>query len=548
MADLEKDEKPETPVSENVEKSKKANKPKKEKKKLSAARMKKLKYGGIATAITCVVVAIVIVVNILVNMLVEKYPLKLDLTESAKFEISDETIEYLKTLTQDVNLTVLMAESNFQTSGEALKLVSETLERYTQYSDKVHLSYIDPTTNPDVVSTYQANYTGSLTEGDIVISNAADDSKLRVVSIGNLFEYDQQKYYYYYYYGSYSLDDCITGFAGENELTSALLYVTDADPMQVGILTTANGEALYNTTYHTAALSAFAEVLFQNGYDIEEVDIYTGSLDPEVYDILVLPAPVNDLTATAIDALSAFLYNNGAYDRDLIYIADYTQSDAPNLEEFLESWGIQVTDQIAMEGDSGAAQQVSLYVSSGTTVAVPTAVIADTDYSADVVNTSLPIVAPLCRTIDLLWDSQTNGITSALLQTNDSVYLNTLGESTENADQSAAGAQTVMAVSTRKNTEDNITHDSNLLVMGSMLLSDYYVMQDASYNNAQYLISAINHMTGKDSSLVIASKDLTTETITITTAGMKAIQIFIFAIPSVVAAIGVLVFMRRKNK
>ena len=61
----------------------------KEKKKLSVATVKKLKYGGIATAITCIVVAVVILLNVLVNVLVKKYPLKLDLTEDAKFEISD---------------------------------------------------------------------------------------------------------------------------------------------------------------------------------------------------------------------------------------------------------------------------------------------------------------------------------------------------------------------------------------------------------------------------------------------------------------------------
>ena len=140
-----------------------------------------------------------ILVNVLVNVLVEKYPLKLDLTEDAKFEISEESISYLKTLNQDVNFTVLMAEKNFQTSSESLKMVSEILERYTQYTDKIHLRYVDPSTNPDVVNQYQANYSASLTEGDIVISNAADESKLRVVKIGNLFDYDQQKYAQYYY-------------------------------------------------------------------------------------------------------------------------------------------------------------------------------------------------------------------------------------------------------------------------------------------------------------------------------------------------------------
>lgn len=540
MADLKNENKPGTPVSDEKNK-------KKPKKSVNLAKRKKLKYGGIATAITCTVVAVVVLLNVLVSVLVEKYPLKLDLTEDAKFEISDESINYLKELQQDVNFTVLMSESNFQSSNEAMKMISEILSRYAQYSDKVHLSYIDPTTNPDVVNSYQANYSASLSEGDIIISNASDETKLRVVNIGNLFSYDQQKYYYYYYYGSGSLEDCITGFQGEQNLTSALMYVTDADPISIGVFTTANSQPLFNTNYHANSLNAFTQTLFKNGYDVQNLDLYTGDINPEVYDILILPAPVNDLTANAIDSLSAFLYNDGEYNKNLIYIADFTQSDTPHLDEFLETWGIQVTKNIALESDANTAQQVALSISTGA-VSVPVANIADENSGASLANTSLPIAAPLCRTINLLWDSKSSGITSALLKTSDSVYLNEMGQQTENADKTPVGEQNVVVVSKRSNIVDNVTYQSNIMVMGSMLLSDANLMQDASYNNAQYLVSAVNMISGKGNNLVIASKELTNETITITTAGMRGIYIVVFIIPSAVIAAGVWVFLRRRNK
>ena len=545
MADLEKNPETEPETQPEVQKET-PEKPKKEKKKLSAAKLKKLKYGSIATAITCAVVAAVVLLNVLVSVLVEKYPLKLDLTEDAKYEISEESINYLKTLTQDVNFTVFMAESKFQTSGVSFKMVSETLERYTQYSDKIHLRYVDPSSNPDVVNQYQANYSASLTEGDIVVSNAADESKLRVVKIGNLFDYDQQKYMQYYY-GQGSLEDAITGFSGEQNLTSALMNVTDANPMTIGVISTANGQALYNLQFSGNALNALANTLYKNGYNIEEVDMYTTNFDTETYDILLLPAPVNDLTANGIDKLSAFLYNDGKYDKDLIYIASFTQSNTPNLDEFLETWGIQMTNNLVLEGDASAAQQVALSISTGA-VSVPVAEIAEETYSAGLPNTSLPIAAPLCRSINLLWDSKTSGIISTLLKTSDSVYLSEMGQNTENADKTPVGSQIVAAVSSRKNTEDNITHDSNILVLGSIMMCDSALMQDASYNNAQYLMTVVNNLAGKGSNLVIASKDLTNETITITTAGMQGIHIFIFAIPSAVIAVGVLVFLRRRNK
>ncbi len=179
---------------------------------------------------------------------------------------------------------------------------------------------------------------------------------------------------------------------------------------------------------------------------------------------------------------------------------------------------------------------------------VPVAEISDETYSTGLVNASLPLVAPLCRSIDLLWESQTGGVTSELLKTSDTVYLNVMGENTENNKKEPAGSQTAMAVSVRKEFIDNIPHQSTLMVMGSMMLIDYYLMQDASYNNAQYFISAVNTMAGKDSSLIIAEKQLTTQTLSMSTGDMRGAIFAVFAVPALVMAIGVFVIMRRRNK
>lgn len=515
------------------------------KKRMSLAARKKLKYGSIATAITCIVTALVVVVNVLVSRVMEKYPLKLDLTESGMYEISQDSIDYVKELSMDVNFTVLMSEANFQTNGATMKMVSELLEHYTQYTDKIHLSYVDPATNPDVVNTYQSGYSGTLREGDIIVSDAADSTKMRVVNINSLFSYDQQKLMAWRYYGQGSLADAITGFSGEQNLTAALMYVTDANPIRVGIIQTANGEVIYNQSYHYYAVEMAASTLSKNGYDVKGIDLYTDTLDPAAYDVLLLPAPVNDLTVTAVDAISAFLYNDGAYDRSLVYIADFTQSDTPNLGELLSTWGIEVTNQLALEGDSGSAQQVTLAVGNAS---VPLATIRDSAYLEGMANTSLPIVAPLCRPINLLWESKSGGITSSLLKTSDTVYLGQMGESVDNADKASAGEQTVMAMTSRVEMIDNVKHQSNIMVLGGMMLLDANVMQDASYNNAPFFVNAVNTMTGKGTGLVISEKQLTAQTLTMTTGEMRGAIIAVYVIPAIVVCAGVIVILRRRNK
>jgi len=540
MADLNKEK--DMPAASEEKKETAAPAENKPAKKTNSAMRKKLKYGSVATAITCVVVAIVVVVNVLVNMLVEKYPVKLDLTDNAMYEISDETIEYLKTVDQEVNFTVLSDKSYFQTNGAYMKMVSEILERYTQYSDKINLTYVDSTTNPDVVQKFQAGYSGQLSGTDIVISAADDPTKMRVVNIYNLFGYDQEKYQMAYYYGYYTLEDCINSFKGEQDLTAALMYVTDADPVKVALITTANAQPIFNQDYNMASVQAFQNVLTKNGYNVISIDLYTTKLDPAEYDILVLPAPVNDLTADAVEQISAFLYNDGAYSRDLIYIADFTQSATPNLNGLLETWGLSVSSKLVMEGDENAAQKVQLAIGSAT---VPVAEIAEETYSAGLANKALPIVSPLCRSIDILWESKTGGVTTELLRSSDSVYLTTL-ESDE--EEENVGPQTIMAMSTRKYYEDSVPSESNILVMGSMMLADYNVMQTPSYNNAEYIMSVINTMTGKGNSLIIAEKTLGNTAITITEGQLKGINFVLYGIPFVVVIIGIVVIVRRKNR
>lgn len=534
-------------VSSSIAEQKPAvpEKPAKPRKKMNAAAQKKFKYGTIATAITGVVTAAVIGLNVLVSQVVEKYPLKLDLTETGMYEISDESKNYVQNLSKDVNFTVLMKENSFQTSGLTMKMVSELLERYAQNSDKIHLKFVDPSTNPDVVNTYQKGYSGTLAEGDIIVSDASDPTKLRVVNVGSLFTYDQQKLMAARYYGQGTIEDAITGFAGEQNLTAALLYVTDANPVKIGFIQTANDNPVFNYEFHAGAVSVMAASLSKNGYDVEAVDLYKDQLDPAKFDVLVLPAPINDLTVTAVDSISSFLYNDGDYNRSLIYIADFTQGNTPNLDELLSTWGLEVTHDLALEGDTKSAQQVSLAVGN---VAVPLASIGDTRFSEGMANTSLPIVAPLCRPIKLLWDSNTNGITASLLKSSSTVYLNEMNAQKENTDKSPAGEQNVMAMSTRSQMIDNVKHGSNIMVLGSMLLLDSNVMQDASYNNGTYFVNAVNVMTGKGSGLVIAEKRLTDQTLTLSAGDMRGAIMAVFVVPTIVVVAGVIVLMRRRNK
>lgn len=549
---------------------------------------KKLKYGSLATTVTVIFVAVVVLVNVVVSLLGNRFPdLVLDLTTSNVYEIGEETLDYIKNLDQDVEIAISVDESNF-TTDKYNKMISETIAKYQGYSDHISVTYFDTTKDPDILSKYQQLYPGTIQAGQIIVTNG---TRIKVFNCEtDMFEVDQQSYQYYQY-GMLSFSDCITGFKGEQTLTSAIMNVTDSNPKAVGMIATSNGRVIFAQTQayandpNTYAFYAIENLLDENGYDVERLDIITDELDTEKYDILLLPAPANDLTMDSINKLQDFLYNDGNLGKQLIYIADYTQSSTPNLDGFLKEWNIQVDYSAVIDENSGTNQEVNILLSQANNrsfIAPIVTVTDDEDYTGNLSNASLPIVAPMARPIETL-NSNNGRVVTPLLTSSDTSYCSPLSPkeytidedtdesiTTENAETEPAtqaettetqtttsfdaasaehGANTVMAISKNQQSTGDSLIESNVIVMGSMSMMDINLVQNTAYNNAEYFIGLLNSVCGKEDSIVIASKDLSQTSITATQAQLKMIRtVVVFVIPAVVVVIGIVVAIRRRYR
>lgn len=532
-------------------------KPEKEKKPFNK---KKLKYGTLATVITVFFIAFVVVINLIAGVITEKKDIKLDLTSEKYYEVSQDTIDYVKGIKNDVEIAVMAKESNFETGSTYMKMVLETLGKYQQYSDHIKVNFYDVASNPDVVTKYSANYNGEISEGDIVV---ATSDRVKVMSVNDLFNIQSD------YYGSSS----ITSYKGEQELTSAIMSVTDANPQKAAFISKYNGSAIYHSD-NAYSISALYNLMDKNGYEVSEVDIMTDEISPDDYNIVVLPAPVNDLSEDSIKKLDDFLYNNGDLDRDLIYIADVLQYSTPNINDFLEVWGIEVGGSIVYESDKNKSQYVTTMKGQ---LSAPIAEMADETYSEGLSNTKLPVIVPLARPVNLLFDANVDRTTTALLTTSDTSFLYPLemqsaeeakakaeaaknGEETTEAkteettefdpDSAEKSAQTVMAVATKTNMDsENTAHVNNVMVIGGATILDQVLTYSNTYNNAEYVINAVNKMCGKENGIIIAEKDLSAKTIDVKASQLKAIKnTVIYIIPLAVVAVGIVVFLRRKNR
>lgn len=542
-------------------------------------RKKKMKYGSVAVAITLIVTAIVILLNVVVGLLVERYPnAKLDLTTSNLYEVSDETIDYIKNLEDPVEIAVSSEESTLE-KDSYLKMVTEMLKKYQSYSSEVEITYFDTTKNPDILSKYQSKYSGTISSDNVIVCSG---DRVRVFPLSDFFEMDQNKLQYYYY-GQATLAECITAFKGEQSLTNAIMNVTDANPQRVGFIGTSNGNSIYNPTNgNVYAAQVLSTLLDDNGYDVTQLDMVTDEISAEDYDLLVLPAPVNDLTVDAIEKLETFLHNDGNLGKRLLYIADFTQGNTPNLDAFLKDWNIVVDTSYVIDDNAATQQAVTLLVAGNQRMYTPIVTQVSSDYSSGLANTSLPIVAPISRPI--LTRGANNGrVVTNLLTTADTSYcvpLNLDGnaEKAESAWDAANGVEqateasteeateettttsfdvanaerssySVMAFSQNQVSQDNALLESDVMVIGSMGYFDVYVAQDTSYNNAEYFISALNTICGKSDNIVIASKNMNLTSMDVTASQMKMVTtVVILVIPAIMVVIGIVIWARRKSR
>lgn len=536
-----------TGAEQNAEPTKKSGKAKKqrtpeeerERALNKVKRLKKLKYGTLATVITVVMVAIVVMVNVICGVLDHRFNWNIDLTSSGLYEISADTISYLNQLNTDVEI-VVMAEESYFLENSKLKVVAETLNRFkTESNGHISVKYVDMTANPEAIKQYTEHYTGDFKQGDVVV---AAGELMRVVQFDDIIASEQSvDYSTYSYVYSYT-------FKGEQSLLSAIMGVTDLNPVHVAIVNTTDGQSLFYD-YENYNFDRMTELLEKNNYQYTNVDMARDKLDAAAYDIVFLCAPYNDLTEAQIQKLNDFLYNDGQYGKNLVYFASIYQQSTPNLDGFLETWGLKVEEHILYEGNADAAQYVQSAL--GTLSQIPVATIVESDFTAALASTKLPTVMPLARPITQLFESNSGRTTQALLQTASTAFLYPLTGASEDFDQSQAetGVFNLAAVATQNFTFDNVEHTSTVMAFGSAWMLDYYIAQSNSYNNADYFVTVVNALAGKENMITIAEKSLDTTAITITDGQVRAIRTVVtFIIPLAVAVIGVVVFIRRKNR
>lgn len=482
-----------------------------------------MKHGALATALTVGFVVVVVVINAIAGILLDRYPLTIDLTDDNRFTLTEESANYVAGIETPVTITVCRSEAEFENYASdstefnaytaMFKQAYEILKDYEHKSDKVTLNFIDLNQNPTFADKYPNE---TLTSANIIVES---ELRYKIVQMSNLFSATQ-----------YSEDYVAYKSKAEQTMTSAIMYVLDNDPVNV--------IALNNTS---ETLTDYMTLLSTNAYNVVERNLLTDELDEDA-DVIILAGQTTDLSEEELDKLDKWLDNNGNFQKTLIYVPAMNLTQMPNLDEFLNEWGMSVGAGYIAETNNNNVLSGNSYMT--------IASIADTDYAENINTSDQLFLSPYSHPIEVLWETSQNRSTMPLITTSESAVVVAAGTDSEavNINILEQGVNNVAVLGYRSKYVENDLVSSNVIVFGSETALTGTAIGHASLNNGSVGLSLVNTSVGHDDDISVVSIDFSSTTIAVTSSQITTVLVvFVIAIPAIILIMAVVTFFRRRH-
>ena len=520
---------PEKSEEKKAGKKKKIKMPSSLKKTLKS---RKFQRGGIATAFTAVFIVVVILVNVVVSLLSDRFPsMNIDLTANQVNTLSEEALDVAKEVQYDTNIYIIASDGWIdyaESYGYPYSTLISITDRLVEANSKIHVETVDLETNPTFANEYADE---SLTNGCVVVET---EKRYRVLTTNDLFPSEQNSQT-----GSTALYNDVN-----SALASALNQV-NLEEVPLVAIATGHSEMLQSTD-----LDLLTSFFNDNAFDVQQFDILTEEI-PENTRILYIPTPGTDYTDAELEKLDTYLSEDPNGDsRSILFTANPGQATLPNLNAFLEEWGISYdSSSIVMESDT-----------SRTMGGTPYAFISDVDNSESMIptgDTYSLLLTPMCVPVEGLFNEQSvNDVaTYTLFSSSESSYL-AKAEDISSEDTSSEDAEYASyglgAMARKSLSSDGLGAYASVVVLGSTYMISPTYTNTNTFSNGDYFADLLRYMTDTTDSnntvyspsVQVGTADMTATTSVINVLGLG---VFTIAIPVVVLLVGMVIYFKRRH-
>ncbi|MBQ1186975.1 MAG: GldG family protein [Clostridia bacterium] len=527
----------------------------------------KLKQGGYAIAITAIVVAVAVAFNILFAVLAQRVNLDIDISLTGDNTLSEENIKFIKELDEKVTITVCITREDFSTGAEyvAQNYFSATdatgsndgvyayydqtlnlLDLYDVYSDNITINFVDPY-DPSF-SEITNKYKG-VTLCDIIVEcekeiGGEKYTKNEILSFDDIYYLTEDENSYAGMFGGDYKSYTVSGNKMESALTSAIFKATSNETQKVLVLEN-----------HTKKgnITEYIDFLKQNNFDVEVFSDYNITEISEEVDLVIISEPTEDFASEELDVIDEWLKNGEKRGKGLMFFADPTSPETPNLASYLEEWGIAIEPGLLYE----TSENYQVFGDPTVNYFVPSTIESEDDITkeyAEIMNGGYAIAggnAPLLQ----VFEEEGIRITTPLAVTpEDTVVIKPISEDSEwKPDGSIDTNQYIGVLMASESTYvDNVLCTSYVCAFSSRDFIDPYWFSTGYDVNSELILNSAKHISGADTEGVTFTmkkmSDTTFTNVVTYDSTIVIMVIFQWLLPFSLIITGVVVFIRRARR
>lgn len=515
--------------------------------------IRSFKHGTMSVVLTVIFIAAVVVLNVIVGVISDRVDTTADLTDTGIYTLDEATVNYLSKLDMDVIVSVMNSETNFEGGGTYYKSVNELLKKMAMENEHFKLQYLLIDQNP----AFTADFNGETLSENYIVVQSKDTGRHRIITPGsyfsaqafrdNLSQYGYPETYIDQYVEQYVnsayASQVIEGSNVEQAAISAMMYVTNNDPVRVA----------FTEGFGEGDSSSLSSLLSKNGYDIETINLVNVSEIDKDIDYIVMYAPTMDYDNDSLNKLAAFLDNNGAFGKNLLYFASVSQpyynttdgdSSMTNLSAFLAEWGISIGDSVVMQNNSSYTY--------GNTPVAHLQNIQDTNYAGSTYGNSLFTYDAYVRPVIQIWENGGKGSVEqeVLIKSYDGAYLRPMSTFSETEfDISSAESGSFIDALCAYKVHSTTQEVTRVVAFGSDMFASSTFMSYQNANNQDLLINMFNYISGKTEGVTITTKSFSNVGFEVNQQNADILAVILcIVIPVAVIVLGVVIWVRRRHR
>lgn len=244
-------------------------------------------------------VVLVLGILILINTIAARYHHRFDFTEAKIHSLSDQSINVVKSLKNDVSVKCFFREGNYSRSR-----MENLLKIYAYHSKKIKYEFIDPDKNPGLVKRYDITM-----DGTAVFE--CGDKENRITSVS------------------------------EEEITNAIIKVS-REKKKVIYFLEGHGEPSIEESDDNG-LSSVKDELTKLGYEVKKLTLALAENFPSDCSLLVIPGPRKDLLSNELETIDGYMKQGGR----VFFMVD--PETAPALTDYLKQYGVKLENDLIVD-------------------------------------------------------------------------------------------------------------------------------------------------------------------------------------------------------